>query len=149
MLSQLHAGSRGHSVSGGFFAVLGRFRVIVVIRSMGPVFFMELLGAIRTFEFMAFAGNRENRNGHKKDGKKFHRTASIATHHRNATPKAIFQFTRATNHPATACAALSCAPRPPSLDAVSAKRACSASRLAGNSRNPRNARATASGWASA
>lgn len=123
--------------------------MIVVVRSMGTVFFMELLGAIRTFEFMAFAGNRENRNGHKKDREKFHRAASIATRRRNATPKAIFQCTGPTSHPATASAALSCAPRPPSLDAVSAKRACNASRLAGNSRNPRNARATASGWASA
>jgi len=76
MLSQLHAGSRGHSVSGGFFAVLGGFRMLVVVGGVGAVFFVKLLGAIGAFEFMAFAGNRENRNGHKKHGEKFHRAAS-------------------------------------------------------------------------
>jgi hypothetical protein len=68
--------------------------MIVVVSSMGTVFFVKLLGAIRAFEFMALAGNRENRDSHKEDGEKFHRAASIATRRRNATPKAIFQFTR-------------------------------------------------------
>ncbi len=62
-----------------------------MFRRVSAVVFVKLLGAIRTFEFMAFAGNPENGYGHKEDGEKFHRGASIATRHRNATPKAIFQ----------------------------------------------------------
>ena len=53
------------------------------------VTFVKLLGAIGTFELMAFAGNANQGNGHKKDGEKFHRAASIATRHRKATPKEI------------------------------------------------------------
>lgn len=63
-------------MSGGFFTMLGGFRVLVVVGGVGTVFFVKLLGAIGAFEFMAFAGNREHRNGHKKDGEKFHRAAS-------------------------------------------------------------------------
>ena len=73
----------------GFF---GLFSVLTVFRSMGTVVFVKLLGAIRTFEFMAFARDRENGDGHKEDGEKFHRAASIATRRRNATLKANFQF---------------------------------------------------------
>jgi|GEM_PF-5101236 len=63
-----------------------------VLRRVGTVVFVKLFGAIRTFEFMAFAGNPENGYGHKEDGEKFHRAASIATRRRKATPKAIFQM---------------------------------------------------------
>lgn len=69
MLSQLHPGSRGHSVSGGFFAVLGGFRMFVVVGGVGAVFFVKLLGAIGAFEFMAFAGNARQRDGHQQQGK--------------------------------------------------------------------------------
>jgi len=41
-----------------------------VLRRMGSVVFVKLLGAIRTFEFMAFTGNPENGYGHKEDGEK-------------------------------------------------------------------------------
>lgn len=34
----------------------------------GGVGFAKLLGAIWTFEFMAFAGNAKHGNGHNKDG---------------------------------------------------------------------------------
>ena len=40
------------------------------------VLFMKLLGAVRTFEFMAFAGNTGESNGQNEQGKKFHRGAS-------------------------------------------------------------------------
>ena len=33
------------------------------------VLFMKLLGAVRTFEFMAFAGNTGERNGQNEQGK--------------------------------------------------------------------------------
>ncbi len=68
----------------------GLFRMFGTFCGVGAMMFMKLLGAIRAFEFMAFAGDGENGNGHKEDGEKFHRAASIATRRRNATPKAIF-----------------------------------------------------------
>jgi hypothetical protein len=40
------------------------------------VMFVELLGAVRTLEFVAFAGNARQSNGHEKQRKKFHRGAS-------------------------------------------------------------------------
>ncbi len=73
----------------GRFGFLSR---LAMFRSMGSVVLVKLLGAIGTFEFMAFARDSENGGGHKEDGKKFHRAASIATRRRNATPKAHFQF---------------------------------------------------------
>lgn len=57
----------------------GTFRVLTacgMLGGVGTVFFVKLLGAIRTFEFMAFAGNGENGDGHKEHGEKFHRAAS-------------------------------------------------------------------------
>ena len=72
--------------------LFGFFSVLTMFCSVGTVVFMELLGAIRTFEFMAFAGDSANGDGNKEDGEKFHRAASIATRRRNATPKANFQF---------------------------------------------------------
>ena len=54
-------------------------RVVAMLFTMiagRSVMFMELPGAIRTFEFMAFTGNTRQGNGHKKQGKKFHRRAS-------------------------------------------------------------------------
>ena len=92
------------------FHVLAVFRgMLAGLRSVGGVVFVKLLGAIRTFEFMAFAGDSENGDGHKEDGEKFHRAASIATRRRNATPKAIFPYAPLTfivsdwNCPAESC----------------------------------------------
>lgn len=80
-------------VVGGLF---GRFAVFCggmlgMLRGVGAVMLVKLLGAIWTFEFMAFAGNSESGDGHKEDGEKFHRAASIATRRRKATPKVFFQ----------------------------------------------------------
>ncbi len=51
--------------------------VIAVLRAMGrPVVLMKLFGAIRAFEFMAFAGHTSNRNSHNEQEKSFHRRAS-------------------------------------------------------------------------
>ena len=84
MFSQLLARSRNRSVSGlflvrGAFGMTSAFRVFTtcgMLGGVGSVLFVKLLGAIRTFEFMAFAGNGENGDGHKEDGEKFHRAAS-------------------------------------------------------------------------
>ena len=60
------------------FAMLVGRRVLPAVRIMtrrGMVL-MELLGAVRTFEFMAFTGNTRQGDGHEKQGKKFHRGAS-------------------------------------------------------------------------
>ena len=65
MFSQLPAGS----VTG--------FLVVVMVRiPMAGVMLVELLGAIRPFEFMAFTGNAGQRDSHRKQGEKFHRGAS-------------------------------------------------------------------------
>ena len=42
----------------------------------GSVVFVELLGAIRAIEFMAFAGDSSESNGHDEQGNTFHRGAS-------------------------------------------------------------------------
>jgi hypothetical protein len=44
--------------------------------SMAGVMLMELLGAIRPFEFMAFAGNPGKGDGQHEQREKFHRRAS-------------------------------------------------------------------------
>lgn len=44
-----------------------------VIVAMG---LMQLLRAFRPLEFMTLAGNAEQRDGHKQQGKRFHRAAS-------------------------------------------------------------------------
>lgn len=46
-------------------------RLTVGIRGSvaAAVLFMKLLGAVRTFEFMAFAGNSGERNGQNEQGK--------------------------------------------------------------------------------
>lgn len=44
--------------------------------SAGSVVFVELLGAVRAFEFMAFAGDSGEGGGHDEQGKTFHRGAS-------------------------------------------------------------------------
>jgi hypothetical protein len=59
-------------VSGSLFVI----HVLGVIAVGGTVMLVQLLGSIRTFEFMAFTGNTRQRNGHKKQGKNFHRRAS-------------------------------------------------------------------------
>ncbi|GEM_PF-4476960 len=66
MLSQLPA----RSVSGFFRIVMLRLAVAA------GVVLMQLLGAVRTFEFMAFAGNTGKGNGQKEQREKFHRRAS-------------------------------------------------------------------------
>ncbi len=48
----------------GLFRVLGRRSMLVV---SGGMIFIELLGALRALEFMALAGNGQQRNGHKQD----------------------------------------------------------------------------------
>jgi hypothetical protein len=51
--------------------------VVVMLRiSMAGVMFMELLGAIRPIEFMAFAGNSGKSGGQDEQREKFHRRAS-------------------------------------------------------------------------
>lgn len=49
-----------------------------VVRRCGVpgVMLVELLGAVRAFEFMAFARNARERHGHDQKGEKFHRAAS-------------------------------------------------------------------------
>lgn len=68
-----------HLVLGLLLAVLGRSgTVFASSRAMGRgrVVFVELLGAIRTLEFMAFAGNTGKGDGQNEQGEKFHRGAS-------------------------------------------------------------------------
>lgn len=59
-------------------AVFGRSTVLGRSRAMGrsSVVFVQLLGAVRTFEFMAFAGNTGKGDGQNEQGEKFHRGAS-------------------------------------------------------------------------
>lgn len=60
-----------------FFAVFRRgFMVSVGAVIACTVVFVELFGAVRTFEFMAFAGDTKEGNGHHEQGKTFHRGAS-------------------------------------------------------------------------
>lgn len=61
---------------GFLLAVPGRSLVIGGTMGRRSVVLMELLGAVRTFEFMAFAGHTGKSNGHNEQGKKFHRGAS-------------------------------------------------------------------------
>lgn len=42
----------------------------------GSMVFVKLLGAVRAIEFMAFAGNSSEGDGHDEQGRKFHRGAS-------------------------------------------------------------------------
>lgn len=55
----------------------GLFRVfsVAVRLALGGVMLVELFGAVRTFELVAFAGHAQHRNGHDKQGEKFHRRA--------------------------------------------------------------------------
>lgn len=66
------------SVSGLGFAMCVRSRMLHRIGTMARrrVVFVELLGAVRTFEFVAFARNARQSHDHEKQGKKFHRGAS-------------------------------------------------------------------------
>lgn len=52
-------------------SVVTGFRV-----TAGSVVLVKLLGAIRPFEFVAFAGNTGEGDGQDEQGKKFHRGAS-------------------------------------------------------------------------
>lgn len=63
---------------GLLLAMLGRSPVLGRSRAMGRsrVVLMELLGAVRTFEFMAFARNTGKGDGQNEQGEKFHRGAS-------------------------------------------------------------------------
>ncbi len=49
---------------GRLFGVLGRCGMLV---GGGGVIFIELLGALGAFEFVALAGNGKQGNGHKQD----------------------------------------------------------------------------------
>ena len=65
-------------VFGLLLTVLGRSSVSIRSRavSRSRVVFVELLGAIRTLEFMAFARNTGKGDGQNEQGEKFHRGAS-------------------------------------------------------------------------
>ena len=65
MLSQLPADS-----------ISAFFVVVMLVVPMAGVMLMELLGAIRTFEFMAFAGNGGKGGGYEQQGENFHRRVS-------------------------------------------------------------------------
>jgi len=57
--------------------VSGFFRIVMLRLAVAAgVVLMQLLGAVRTFEFMAFAGNTGKGNGQKEQREKFHRRAS-------------------------------------------------------------------------
>ena len=63
------------------FLVLGIRAVIRTVvtgfgMSAGTVVFVKLLGAVRAIEFMAFAGDSSESNGHDEQGNTFHRGAS-------------------------------------------------------------------------
>ena len=49
--------------------------MLSVIMAAGMML-VEFFGALRTFEFMAFAGNPGKRHGHDNQGEKFHRGGS-------------------------------------------------------------------------
>ncbi len=53
-----------------------RIGIAMVRVGTRTVRFVKLPGAVRTIEFMAFARNTRQSNGHEKQGKKFHRGAS-------------------------------------------------------------------------
>ena len=50
------------------FATVRLVAMRVPVTVTGAVVLVELLGAIRTFEFVALAGNGKHGNGHKKEG---------------------------------------------------------------------------------
>lgn len=53
------------------------FRLVSLGRGVsGTMVLVKLLRAIRTFEFMAFAGNTRKSDRHEQQGKTFHRGAS-------------------------------------------------------------------------
>ena len=47
---------------------------------------VKLPGPVRTIEFMALTGNARQRHDREKQGKQFHRAASITHPRRNTTP---------------------------------------------------------------
>ncbi len=101
MFLELHAEASGLGLF--FFCV---FRRCLRMFATGRVMFVKLLGAIRPVEIVALARNSKQGNGHKQEGEKFHRAASIATRRRNATPKEQ-EIHEDRSHPATAWAARS------------------------------------------
>lgn len=92
---------------------------------------MQLPRAIRPIKFMTFTGNRKTGNHEQQETKSFHRAPPITAPHRNATPNTTPTRLHFPNHPATARAARSCAPVPPSFDAVSANLTHNAFRCSG------------------
>ncbi len=60
LLAVLYVTLFGFGVSCGSFPML-------VMGTTGGVMFVKLLGAVRTVEFMALAGNPEQGNSHQKD----------------------------------------------------------------------------------
>jgi hypothetical protein len=52
------------------------FLGVIRLLPMAGRAFMELLGAVRSFEFMALAGNSRQHNGHQQQKKKFHHAVS-------------------------------------------------------------------------
>ncbi len=52
------------------------FVIVIIMGTMAAVRFVQLTRPVRAIEFMAFAGNTRQGNGHEKQGKKFHRGAS-------------------------------------------------------------------------
>lgn len=59
----------------GIRAVVGTV-ITGVGMTAGSVVFVKLFGAVRAFEFMAFAGDTSEGEGHDEQGKTFHRGAS-------------------------------------------------------------------------
>ena len=70
MLSDLLAGPLECASVGalGMLVHLAGLRLHVVL--------VKLLGAVRSFEFVALAGNAKQGNGHYQQGENFHRAAS-------------------------------------------------------------------------
>ena len=50
--------------------------VVVAVVAVAGVVLMKPLGAIRPLEFMALAGDTQQRNGQQEQGEMFHRGAS-------------------------------------------------------------------------
>ena len=63
---------KGCSVGVGVATVVLSMSIVV----MRSVAFMELLGSVWTFEFVALTGNARKRKGHNQQGEQFHRRAS-------------------------------------------------------------------------
>ncbi len=133
---------------GGLGVLIGAMPGTLVRAVSRPMGFMELLGAAGTLEFVALAGSEQPTRNSKRQQQKFHHAPDVAVPPPNASPQGKKFVHPCRIHPATAAAARWCAPSPPSMATVSAKRRCSASRRAGSSSIWRTAAASLPGSAS-